>query len=184
MSQQHFEGKFEVELKYRIPSKSTFLAKLGSMPHEMMLQDNLESDTYFDTPERHLLAQHKSLCIRDMQPSGIKLWIVKGPEADRCEATNISDVSKAISMLQTLGYVKVQQINKVRSIYFVGDFHITVDHLEGVGDFAEFAIMTDEVSLLDDYRLQLLNLAMQFGLSEQDREHRSYRTLQSQVRKA
>jgi adenylate cyclase class 2 len=72
-----------------------------------MLQDNLESDNYFDTPEQQLLAQNKSLCIREMQPSGIKLWIVKGPEIDCCEATNINDAPKAMSMLETLGYVCV-----------------------------------------------------------------------------
>lgn len=180
----HFEGKFEVELKYRIPSKTQFLDTLQSMYYEVMLQDNLESDNYFDTPDQQLLAQNKSLCIREMQPSGIKLWIVKGPEIDRCEATNISDAPKAMSMLETLGYVCVLKMIKVRSIYFVGDFHITVDHLEGLGNFAEFAIMTDEESLLEDYRQQLLNLAAQFGLTEQDREHRSYRALQSDKLKA
>ena len=184
MNHQHFEGKFEVELKYRIPSKSQFLARLRHMPHEVMLQDNLESDNYFDTPDQQLLAQNKSLCIREMQPSGIKLWIVKGPEIDRCEATNISDAPKAISMLETMGYVSVLKMSKVRSIYFVGDFHITVDHLEGLGEFAEFAIMTDDVNLLEDYRQQLLNLAAQFGLTEQNREYRSYRALQSDKLKA
>ena len=50
MVSDHFNGKFEVELKYRLKSTSQFLAILKSMTHEIMLQDNIESDCYFDTP--------------------------------------------------------------------------------------------------------------------------------------
>lgn len=177
---EHFEGKFEVELKYRLASKSQFLAILNSMAHEVMLQDNLESDCYFDTPDQQLLAEHKSLCIREMEPSGIKLWIVKGPEADRCEATNITDANKAKSMLETMGYRVVLAMQKTRSIYFVDKFHITVDNLDGLGDFAEFAIMTDDESLLESYRSELIMLASKFGLSSTDLEHRSYRKIYSE----
>ncbi len=177
MSHKHFEGKFEVELKYRLASKIAFLDILNSMKHEVMLQDNIESDCYFDTKEQHLLSQNKSICIREMEPSGIKLWIVKGPESDRCEATNITDANKARSMLNTMGYEIVLEMKKTRSIYFVGKFHITVDHLDGLGDFAEFAIMTDDESLLESYRTELVSLAGQFGLTDKDLEHKSYRGL-------
>ncbi|MGR5152475.1 class IV adenylate cyclase [Photobacterium swingsii] len=177
---EHFEGKFEVELKYRLTSKSQFLKTLNTMKYEVMLQDNLESDCYFDTPEQHLLVNNKSLCIREMEPSGIKLWIVKGPEADRCEATTISDANKAKSMLNTMGYNLVLSMKKMRSIYFVGKFHITVDHLDGVGDFAEFAIMTNDESLLESYKSELIDLASQFGLTSSDLEHKSYRVLYSE----
>ncbi|XDF80092.1 class IV adenylate cyclase [Aliivibrio fischeri] len=177
---EHFEGKFEVELKYRLKSKSQFLTILNSMTYEVMLEDNLESDCYFDTPEQVLLAENKSLCIREMEPSGIKLWIVKGPEADRCEATNITDANKAKSMLNTMGYDVVLAMKKTRSIYFVGEFHITVDTLSGLGDFAEFAIMTDDESLLESYRFELIILASKFGLSSTDLEHRSYRKMYSE----
>ncbi len=177
---EHFEGQFEVELKYKLKSKSQFLTILNSMTYEVMLEDNLESDCYFDTPEQVLLDENKSLCIREMEPSGIKLWIVKGPGADRCEATNITDANKAKSMLKTMGYHVVLAMKKTRSIYFVGKFHITVDNLNGLGDFAEFAIMTDDESLLEKYRSELVILASKFGLSSTDLEHRSYRKIYSE----
>ncbi|MBY7957245.1 class IV adenylate cyclase [Vibrio fluvialis] len=177
MSQSHFSGRYEVELKYRIASKAQFLKQLSQIPHDIMLEDNYERDDYFDTPQRTLREQSKALCIRDMQPSGNRLWIVKGPGDDRCQATNITDVEAAKSMLVTLGYECVLTMQKTRSIYFVGDFHITVDVLPGIGEFAEFAIMTDDDSALEQYRAQILELAAKFGLTEQQREHRSYRTL-------
>lgn len=173
----HFEGRFEVEFKYRLTDRAAFLAALGPLNPEVMLADNQERDCYFDTQTRTLAGEGKSLVIRTMAPSGIRLWILKGPGPDRCEAVNISDDGKAISMLHTLGYEQVLTIEKRRSIYFVGLFHVTVDHLTGIGDFAELAIMTDDEGALPGYRQQLLALASRLGLRDEQRETHSYRTL-------
>lgn len=173
----HFQGRFEVEFKYRLADRAAFLAALARLDPEVMLEDNQERDCYFDTPGRVLAQEGKSLVIRTMQPSGIRLWIVKGPEADRCEAVNISDPDKAISMLHNLGYQQVLVLDKRRSIYFVGPFHVTLDHLAGIGDFAELAIMTDDESALPGYRQQLLVLAARLALTPAQLETRSYRAL-------
>ena len=174
----HFNGQFEAELKYRLLDRHAFFAALQMRNPEVMLEDNLEHDCYFDLPSQSLKVEHKSLCIREMQPSGIMLWIVKGPEKDRCEAVNITEVTKAKSMLHTLGYECVLEIKKRRSIYFLGEFHLTIDHLEGLGDFAELAIMTNDETLLPKYEAQLQQLAADLGLSETQREWLSYRQLQ------
>ncbi|MDF2156128.1 class IV adenylate cyclase [Vibrio sp. CAU 1672] len=177
MSNDHFQGRYEVELKYRLHSKSEFLETLNAIPHEIMLQDNIECDWYFDRPDKSLQLENKSLCIRTMEPSGIKLWIVKGPEPDRCEATNITDASNALSMLETMGYQVILKAKKTRSIYFVGEFHITVDSLAGIGDFAEFAIMTDNESQLSIYRAELEALASKFGLTQSALQTKSYKQM-------
>lgn len=184
MNNDHFKGKYEVELKFRLQSKDEFLQILATVPHEIMLQDNIEHDEYFDTPEQTLKSQHKSLIIREMQPSAIKLWIVKGPEADGCQATNIDDVQIAKEMLTTMGYKVFLNARKIRSIFFVGQFHITLDQLDGIGDFAEFAIMTDDQSMLAHYKHELSQLAKRFNLSSEDLEHQSYRTLLTQYAKS
>ncbi|MFV0595266.1 class IV adenylate cyclase [Shewanella sp.] len=177
----HFNGKFEVELKYRLTDREAFWARLSAKSLEVMLEDNLEHDCYFDSPIASLAAEHKSLCIREMQPSGIMLWIVKGPEKDRCEAVNITDANKAKSMLRTLGYQCVLEIKKRRSVYFLGEFHLTLDWLEGLGDFAELAIMTNDEAKLPIYEAQLLALAAELGLEESQRELLSYRQLQMAI---
>ncbi|GIU53160.1 class IV adenylate cyclase [Shewanella sp. KT0246] len=177
MSDEHFQGKYEVELKYRLESKTNFLNILKNTPHEIMLEDNLESDCYFDTPDKSLHQQNKSVCIRTMKPSGIKLWIVKGPEVDRCEATNITDAKSAKSMLETMGYEITLKATKTRSIYFVGKFHITVDSLDGIGDFAEFAIMTDDELMLTAYKSELETLASKFGLTDSALQTKSYKQM-------
>ena len=177
MTNTHFQGKYEVELKFCLRSKTEFLSILRRIPHEIMLEENIESDWYFDRPDRSLEAENKSVCIRTMEPSGIRLWIVKGPEPDRCEATDITDTSTAVSMLKTMGFEVILEAQKTRSIYFIGDFHITVDSLEGIGDFAEFAIMTDDGSKLSAYRSQLEELAQQFGLTDSALQTKSYKQL-------
>ncbi|MCL1074571.1 class IV adenylate cyclase [Shewanella dokdonensis] len=177
MNNEHFNGKYEVELKFRLKSKARFMEYLQRITYEIMLEENTESDWYFDTENNALSAQNKSLCIRTMEPSGIKLWIVKGPEHDRCEATNITDAAKAESMLETLGYHKVLQVKKIRSIYFIDKYHLTVDTLVGIGHFAEFAIMTDDKSKLSLYRKELEELSAKFGLSTSDVEDCSYKKI-------
>lgn len=181
MSQAHFQGRFEVEFKYQLTDRPAFLKALLALNPEIMLEDNLEQDRYFDTPDDALAQAGKSLAIRTMQPSGIQLWIVKGPETDRCEAVTINDADKAVSMLLTMNYRQILVITKRRSIYFIGPFHVTLDHLAGIGDFAELAIMTDDEERLPAFRQQLLALADQLGLSPDAQEPRSYRTLHMQA---
>ncbi|MFM5707551.1 class IV adenylate cyclase [Aeromonas veronii] len=184
MSQAHFQGRFEVEFKYQLTDRPAFLKALLTLNPEIMLEDNLEQDRYFDTPDDALAQAGKSLAIRTMQPSGIQLWIVKGPETDRCEAVTINDADKAVSMLLTMNYRQILVITKRRSIYFIGPFHVTLDHLAGIGDFAELAIMTDDEERLPAFRQQLLALADQLGLSPDAQEPRSYRTLYTRYMQA
>lgn len=171
----HFQGRFEVEFKYRLENSAAFSRALAALGPEVMVEGDQEQDCYFDTADGALAREGKSLVIRTMQTAGIRLWIVKGPGPDRCEAVNISDADKAASMVRTLGYQPVLTIHKRRSIYFVGPFHITLDHLAGVGDFAELAIMTDDEERLEEYRNALQKLATTLNLKQ--REYRSYREL-------
>lgn len=177
---KHFEGKFEVEFKYRLNSREGFLSRLQQMKPEVLLENNLEHDCYFDLTNNQLGNENKSVCIREMHPSGIMIWIVKGPGKDRCEAVNIPDAVKAKSMLRTMGFEQVLEMKKTRSIYFVGEYHVTVDHLENIGDFAEVAIMTDDESMLAEYKRQLLCLAQKLGVTNDQIEHKSYRELYSE----
>lgn len=177
MSQEHFEGKYEVEFKYQVPCKEAFRKVLKSITHEVMLEDNVEHDEYFDTANGLLKKENKSLCIRYMRPSGINLWIVKGPGSDQCEATRIENVENAKSMLRTLGYKSSLSIQKTRSIYFVGPFHITLDALGDLGHFAEFAMMTNDESLIPQYKRELVRLAAKFSLTESERQLKSYKEM-------
>nr|WP_086937476.1 class IV adenylate cyclase [Thaumasiovibrio occultus] len=180
MNNDHFNGKYEVEFKFKLRSKADFLSVLATIPHDIMFEDNVETDWFYDFPCGALASENKSLSIREMTPSGIKLWIVKGPEADRCEATNITDANVARSMLTTMGYQHVLTASKIRSVYFVGEFHITLDYLDGIGHFAEFAVTTNDDSAFARYRTELMALAARFGLTPAEIEPMSYRQMFAQ----
>jgi len=176
---EHFVGKYEVEFKYRLTSKAEFLAALMRLNPEIRLEDNRETDWFYDQPSNSLNQQSKSVSIREMQPSNIKLWIVKGPGKDCCEAVNISDVNRARSMLETMGFVHTMTLAKTRSMYFINQYHVTLDYLEGLGHFAEFAIMTDDLDKFPYYKQQLKQLALSCHLHDGDIEHHSYKELMS-----
>ncbi|WP_038834877.1 class IV adenylate cyclase [Yersinia pseudotuberculosis] len=174
---EHFVGKYEVELKFRVMDLTTLHEQLVAQKATAFTLNNHEKDIYLDANGQDLADQQISMVLREMNPLGIRLWIVKGPGAERCEASNIEDVSKVQSMLATLGYHPAFTIEKQRSIYFVGKFHITVDHLTGLGDFAEIAIMTDDATELDKLKAECRDFANTFGLQVDQQEPRSYRQL-------
>ena len=80
-------------------------------------------------------------------------------------------------MLSTLGYQPAFTVEKRRSIYFVGKFHVTVDNLARLGDFAEIAIMTDDATALNNLKAECQDLADRLGLLAEQQESRSYRQL-------
>lgn len=87
----HFDGKYEAEIKYRLADHSAFLSQLSTMHAKPFVVNNEETDWFFDTPQTHLADGNGSMSVRTMTPSGIKLWIVKGPAASECKAINIDD---------------------------------------------------------------------------------------------
>ncbi|AHM73091.1 class IV adenylate cyclase [Yersinia hibernica] len=174
---EHFVGKYEVELKFRVPQMTQLRKQLVIHKATTFTADNHEKDIYLEANSGDLAAQRISMVLREMNPSGIRLWIVKGPGSERCEATNIEDIGKVQSMLSTLGYQPAFTLEKQRSIYFVGKFHVTVDSLVGLGDFAEIAIMTDDVTALDNLKVECRDLADRLGLLAEQQETRSYRQL-------
>ncbi|MGX4717501.1 class IV adenylate cyclase [Proteus mirabilis] len=89
----------------------------------------------------------------------------------------MEDAEKTVSMFKTLGYHCILNYTKSRQIYFLEQFHITIDKLDNLGYFAEFAIMTDDESKLADYKQQLHNLAYQFGFNDSEQEHHNYKTI-------
>ncbi|CNI26705.1 class IV adenylate cyclase [Yersinia pekkanenii] len=173
----HFVGKYEVELKFHVLSLSQLHEQLAIHQATPFTLNNHEKDIYLEANGADLAAKQISMVLREMNPSGIRLWIVKGPGTERCEASNVEDIAKVQSMLATLGYQPAFTLEKQRSIYFIGKFHVTVDSLAGLGNFAEIAIMTDDTAALDGLKAECRHLADTLGLLPEQQENRSYRQL-------
>ncbi|CNH18387.1 adenylate cyclase 2 [Yersinia thracica] len=174
---EHFVGKYEVELKFQVSNITQLHEQLAMHKAVPFTVNNHEKDIYLEANSGDLAAKQISMLLREMNPSGIRLWIVKGPGTERCEASNIEDIDKVKSMLSTLGYQPAFTLEKQRSIYFIGKFHVTVDSLAKLGNFAEIAIMTDDFTALDNLKAECRELANRLGLLIEQQENRSYRQL-------
>lgn len=174
---EHFAGRYEVELKFRVEDLNKIKCELNRFHAQEFAIGNHERDWYFEADEHRLETAGLSMILRQMSPAGIKLWIIKGPGKDRCEAVKVESISTAKNMLYTLGYRVSFELVKTRSIYFLDQFHITLDHIDGLGEYAEIAIMTDDRAQLDLLRESCQRCAKKLGLAPADCEPCSYRQL-------
>jgi len=178
----HFKGRFEVERKYAVSDPAGIRTRLedrGAVPFTLQ---NRETDIFLDWPDGRLAASGKQQVVRSMQPSSRVLWFVKGPKPDECIATDMEDFDKALSMLASLGCIEIDRVEKRRDIWFLGDFHVTLDHVPGLGDFVELAVMTDDEASLASWVARIEALAADFGLSPKALQARSYRAMLAENR--
>ena len=173
----HFTGRYEVERKYAVDDLERMVALLqerGAIPFTL---GNRETDIFLDWPDGRLAAAGKTQVVRSMQPSNRVLWFVKGPDPDECIATDLEDFDKAQAMLAALGGVEIDRVEKHRDIWFLGDFHITLDRVPGLGEFVELAVMTDDAESLPGWAQRVETLASDLGLPADAVQTQSYRAL-------
>ncbi|MFP1927694.1 class IV adenylate cyclase [Lonsdalea quercina] len=174
---EHFRGKYEVALKFNIQDIAAFRERLFSHHPESFVFENRESDIYYDTAEQSLSRKNISMLLRCMVPSGIKLWIVRGPRPGCSETVNVESFERTDSMLKTLGFQQVFEVNKTRSIYFLDTFQITLDYIESLGHYVGISCMTEHEAELDRLGEKCQDCALRLGLLLDNIEYRSYRQL-------
>jgi len=173
----HFAGRFEVERKYAVRDLAEITARLQARDAVPFTLGNREIDVFLDWPDGRLAALGKQQVIRSMQPSGRVLWFVKGPQPDECIAADLEDFGKGLAMLAALGCVETDRLSKQRDIFFLGDFHLTLDRVPGLGDFVEIAVMTDDGESLAGWAEKIETLATGLGLTARALQTRSYRAM-------
>lgn len=174
---EHFVGRYEVERKFHVSDIEPVRRKLQEQNAAAFTIGNAEVDIFLDLPDGRLENNNQFHTLRHMQPSGRVLWISKGPRKDECVAMDLADFDKAMSMLKSLGFEEKRRIRKKRDIYFFGDFHVTLDLVDGLGPFVEVAAMTDDEDLLPGLRTGLQTAATALDLLAHREETRSYRQL-------
>jgi adenylate cyclase class 2 len=177
----HFKGRFEIERKYRVNGFDRIRAEILSRGGVAFALGNRETDIFLDQPDGRLERNGQQQVLRGMQPSGRVLWICKGPGPERCVAMDLDDLDKSREMLSALGYVEIDRLVKSRDIYFIGDFHLTLDYIDDLGAFVEIAVMTDEENSLDDWAIRIGDLSSGLGLDQSMIEPDSYRVLKGML---
>ncbi|MBF9044453.1 class IV adenylate cyclase [Rhodobacterales bacterium HKCCE4037] len=173
----HFRGRYEVERKLRVEDIEPVRQRLEAARAVPFTLGNTETDVFLDLADGRLEANNQSHTLRVMEPSGRVLWISKGPRPDECVAMDLAEYDKALAMLTSLGFAEVRRITKRRDIYFLGDLHVTLDRVDGLGDFVEVAAMTDDEADLPRLRDKIAEAVAGLGLDPRGEESRSYREM-------
>ena len=157
----------ELELKVKVPDFDA-VRKALSDSGAKHVGSVLEINTFFDTPDKSLLAQDKGLRLRQTRDdrSGREGFVitVKGPAQpgafkSREEAeTDVDDGDRAAGVLQALGYRPELSFEKRRESWTLDRCKIELDELPVLGRFVEIEGPDEATVAAARDRLGLTNL--------------------------
>ena len=157
----------EVEVKYKVEEIESILKKLEEM-NAKIEEEVIEEDHYFNHPCRDFKNTDEALRIR-IRSNSIELTY-KGPKISnktksRIEVSVILNDSfdSILKLLEYLGFTKIAVVRKHRKVYKLGDYKISLDIVEPLGNFVEIELRTQKETL-HDAELRVLELARKLGL--------------------
>lgn len=136
----------EIEAKMKVAEHGNIRARLnqlGAKPKSAVLETN----TFFDTPDRSLFSQNKGLRVRYMR--GLKETSEKtvitfkgpqrmGPLKSRPEfEMTVTNPIEAVSFLEAMGYIRTLTFQKKRESWRLGECTVELDELPHLGLFVE-----------------------------------------------
>jgi len=152
---------YEVELKVEVTHD-----RVRERLHEIgasRLKTVTQEDTYYDAPDRSFADTDEALRIRSEQydnEAATKLTY-KGPLVDtasktRTEAeTTVEDSEAMANILSGLGYEPAATVRKKREYFVVDGCTVTLDTVDGLGEFVEVEYGTDDALTGQDSESQL-----------------------------
>jgi adenylate cyclase class 2 len=174
----------EIECKFQVADRDTLKNRILSLGG-VFLQNEIHRDTYLRHPSRDFRVTDEALRIREL--NGKPLITYKGPRLPgpvkirpEIELPLVHDtVESWLSIWQHLGFEIVARVSKIRSVYRISthdrELTITMDCVEGVGEYAEIERVVEEPSAIENAKNDILELASNLGLGEI--EKRSYLSL-------
>ncbi|MHA1409267.1 MAG: class IV adenylate cyclase [Candidatus Odinarchaeia archaeon] len=167
----------EVEVKIKLDDKNRFLENIKKFG-AIKLQSQVEEDIYFQHPLRDFSKTDEALRIRKVD--GKFTLTYKGPKLGEMTKTReeinvyIEDGERMKNLLVKLGFKHLQKITKKREIYRLGEIEIFVDHVDGLGDYVEFEILTTDKNEISLNEKKIFNLLSQVGLGDEKLITKSY----------
>lgn len=160
----------EVEVKFR-KGPSFRREKLLSLGFSF-LGEGREVDIYFQHPCRDFASTDEALRVR--LSGGRVVVTYKGPRIGagaktRFEVSTVADES-ALELLKRLGFVEVARVVKRREYFRSGDYLVSLDWVEGLGEFVEIEKVVGDESEIPKAVEELRSLAADLGLEEEVKE--------------
>jgi adenylate cyclase class 2 len=130
----------EIEIKARV-DRPKALREAIRRKGGLLLGKEVQEDRYFRHPSRDFSETDEALRIRRVGRAFSLTY--KGPKIDPVTKTreeietSVGDGMEAGRILEKLGFQEEAVVRKERERYRLGEFHVMVDRVEGVGDFVE-----------------------------------------------
>lgn len=171
---------YEVELKVEADHETirAQLESLGAQPRHRVEQ----VDTYFDAPHRAFADTGESLRVRveetDQQTTTELTY--KGPlveEASKTReelTTGLTDLEATTAILETLGFERASTVRKVRQRFDHDEFTITLDTVDGLGEFLEIETDVDTEAEVEAARERAVEILQECGLDAEEQIRTSY----------
>lgn len=172
----------EIEIKTRSDDNARverWLLERGATP----LGEEEQVDEYFNHPCRDFAVTDEALRLRKDSAGRITY---KGPKIDRHTKTReeiemeIGDLEKMTAILARLGFRSVAKVRKKRKEYVIEGVTVSLDSVEGLGDFVELEIqgedaieggsrlekLRDRIGLVGSERRSYLEMLIEIGEKE------------------
>jgi len=135
----------------------------------VFLGERLEEDIYFSSPIKNFKETDEALRIRKSQGNTILTY--KGPKIDKISKSR-EEIETFVSgdikiILERLGFNKFIEIKKKRKLYQYNEFMISIDDVEGLGEYIE-------VELKYEKKEDVKKIEHLFDILYLDSERRSY----------
>jgi adenylate cyclase class 2 len=167
---------YEIELKYAVADVPQLLVKLGQFG--LCFGEAVEEyDTFYQHPVKDYVATDE--CLRIRLRAGEYRITYKGPKVDRETKTRreielfLTDNAKIARqwdhLLQALGFRVAAELKKTRRsaslVYQEQKYELSLDHIDGLGDFIELETTADTTQL-DEARRRIKSLAATLELTQ------------------
>ncbi len=162
----------EIEIKAYCDNHEDIIAKINSLGGEFIAALS-ERDIYYSHPCRDFAETDEAFRIRT--ENGRNILTYKGPKLGRKTKSRIEketvfdDLDSMTGIVESLGFGRVEEVIKTRTVYRIRDIEICLDLVEGLGTFVELEKKGND---RESGEKELAAIAAGLGLSEF--ETRSY----------
>ena len=160
----------EVEVKHRA-DLSKVRERLKSLGFSLVAVQE-EEDIYLQHPCRNFAATDEALRVRSA--GGMAYVTYKGPRMGRGAKTRVEVSAEAspgiVEVFEKLGFVVVARIRKRREYYAGDGFSVSLDLVEGLGEFVEVEKTVEREEEIPRAVEEVRRLASALGLGEEVKE--------------
>lgn len=135
---------YELEMKAKIDRYTR--GRIEQMVKKAeFLEERIEEDDYFSSPIKNFEETDEALRIRKSGENTILTY--KGPKIDAISKSR-EEIEVLVSgdidpLLQRLGFNKFIRIKKKRKLYRYKEFTVTIDDVEGLGEYIEIELKSE-----------------------------------------